>query len=66
MPLQPGDKVRYCPKYKGEEKGIVKSINDLDQTTVFVVFNCDNKLDNYTNYTASSTRITDLKLGWED
>jgi len=55
-----GDKVTYF-KFK-KEKGIIKNLCDDDH--VFVVYNCDNNWENYHNYTAARTKISDLKLGW--
>ena len=72
MILEKGDKVCYIP-YQGAdpsiwENGIVKSgtLAGNEFGSVFVVFKCDNDWENYMNYTGSSTKITDLKLGWVD
>lgn len=61
MNLKPGDKVTYLTNYK-KEKGIVKSISDNDNT--FVVYNCNDDWDNYSDYTAARTRNQDLTKGW--
>lgn len=63
-PIQPGDKVTYVPTYGPEEKGIVSSLGGSDES-VFVVYHCDGDWDNYRNYTAAKTKITDLRRGWK-
>ena len=60
--MKAGDKVTYVTNYN-KERGIIKSIPD-DQYA-FVVYRCDNKWDEFYNYTASRTDINDLILGWE-
>lgn len=52
-----GDKVLYLNR----DKGIIKQI---DQSKVWVVFNCGNDWDNYQNYTAALCNIRDLSSGW--
>lgn len=54
-----GDFVQYVA-YEGAtpEKGRIKSFSD--DTHVFVVYNCNQDWDNYTDYTASRTRIEQL------
>lgn len=68
MSFKVGTKVNYTPFKDCDESliinGVVKSHNDLDLTTVFVVFNCANDLKNYKDYTAQSTKISQLKEGW--
>ena len=56
-----GQKVTYVTEYE-KEKGIIKNINE--KGNVFVVYNCNNNLDNYENYTAELTSIKNLELGW--
>lgn len=69
-----GDKVRYYPHSSNGyphileaqyEKGIVKSHPEIPGC-VYVVFKCGDDWDNYQNYTANLTKITKLRLGWED
>ncbi len=59
--MKPGDKVTYIPT---GEKGIVKRISE-NSTRVFVVFGSGITLENYENYTAQSTKLLDIKKGWE-
>jgi hypothetical protein len=59
--MKPGDKVTYIPT---GEKGIVKRISE-NSTRVFVVFGSGITLENYENYTAQSTKLSDIKKGWE-
>lgn len=61
--IKPGDKVRYCPKFGSEEKGIVKSISE-DGKTLFVVYKCNNEWSRYFDYTAQATDISDIKINW--
>jgi hypothetical protein len=65
----PGDKVHYAPNgcaVRDVINGIVKSRNELDGQTVFVVFKCNEDWDNYADYTGQSTRTSDLRPGWFD
>ena len=66
MELTPGTKVRYKPKHGKGQNGIIKSLNDMDDTVVFVVYNCAGEWDNYQNYTGASTKISDLRTGWSE
>jgi hypothetical protein len=59
--MKPGDKVTYIPT---GEKGIVKRITE-NSTQLFVVFGSCINLENYENYTAQSTELSDLKKGWK-
>lgn len=61
--LEPGTKVRYCPKHGKEEKGIVKKMHP-EGKSAWVVYNCSEDWDNYQNYTGALTNLGDLKLGW--
>lgn len=61
--FQVGEKVTYI-SHNGKEKGVVKSLSDDEH--VFVVYHCDDEWNNYQNYTAARTRISDLVLGWEE
>jgi len=66
--MKTGDKVHYIP-FKGADKsqwenGIVKSINEYNNTTLFVVFNCNEEWDRYNDYTGQSTKINQLRKGW--
>ena len=66
--FHPGDKVSYFPHQGCNklsiQKGIVKSLNEHDNTIAFVVYHCADDWDNYHAYTGASTKIKDLKLGW--
>lgn len=63
--LYVGQKVRYLPKgVMGWENGIIKEIREEDNA-VFVVYNCNDDWDNYQNYTAARTNLSDLKDGWK-
>lgn len=59
-----GDSVRYCPSHGGEEKGVVKSVDD--KGFCFVVYNCGGEWHKYEDYTAARTNPNDLKKGWYD
>jgi hypothetical protein len=61
MDLSIGERVTYITPYE-TEIGIVKSISDEEH--VFVVYNCGGDWDNYRDYTAARTKISDLKHGW--
>lgn len=66
--MKPGDKVHYLP-FKGchfpeIEFGIVKSLNEMDPTTVFVVFKCGEDWSMYQEYTGQNVKISELKRGW--
>jgi len=61
--MKEGTKVAYITHNK-IERGIVKSAC-LDRAYVFVVYNCNNDWENYKNYTAVRTRISDLTIGWD-
>jgi len=69
MQFKVGDKVTYI-KHGKQEKGIVKSTPETDdmslEDTVRVVYYCNNDWDNYRNYTAATTNIIDLKIGWDE
>jgi len=62
----PGDKVHYIASYAGAEpvNGMIKSINSMDPTHAFVVFNCAGEWDKYKDYTGQSTHMSNLHLGW--
>ena len=64
--LYKGKKVHYDPGYGEPENGKVKSLCDDSTSHVFVVFNCAGEWDNFENYTAQRTPISDLKSGWTD
>lgn len=67
--LEVGTPVRYQPKHYGHDKwenGIVKSFNEHNKESVFVVYNCGNDWGNFKNYTAASTNIRDLHLNWKN
>jgi len=66
--IEVGQAVHYIP-FEGCDKniyenGMIKSINEHDSTCVFVVFNCNDDWDNYTDYTGESTKIDQLRKGW--
>ena len=58
---EPGDHVTYHA-YNRTEVGIVKSISD--ESHVFVVYHCNEDWENYKDYTAARTQISDLTHGW--
>lgn len=64
--LKIGDKVCYRPSYDKSlyENGRVKSIPEEGVDTVFVVYKCAGEWNNFMNYTAQSTRVEDLEMGW--
>lgn len=62
--LHKGKKVHYDPGIGEPENGKVKSIQSEEYA--FVVYNCAGNWDDYENYTAARTRISDLKSGWAD
>lgn len=66
--MKVGDRIYYVPfkgcRFKDIEFGIVKAINEMDPTHVFVVFNCGNEWDLYQNFTGQNTKITSLYPGW--
>jgi hypothetical protein len=61
-----GDKVTYIPFTGAEaslhQKGIVKR---CEEHGVFVVFNCNDDWDNFTDYVAQLCHYDNIKLGWE-
>ena len=66
MKFKVKQKVHYIP-FKGcdpsqYENGIVKSIQN--EKYVFVVYHCNEDWKNINNYTAASTRISQLKAEW--
>ncbi len=65
--LKPGDKVHYAPEhYKDHEfeNGVVKSLNENNPTSAFIVYHCGGNWDDHENYTAASTNLKDLRKGW--
>lgn len=68
--LEEGTKVTYVPfkgcDVKDFEKGIVKSINEMNPDSVFIVFHCNEDWENYKDYTGQSTNKTQLILGWDN
>jgi len=46
------------------EFGIVKGLNEMDPSTVYVVFKCGDEWDLYKNYTGQNVRLSDLNPGW--
>ena len=66
LKVKSGDKVHYYPDHfelKDIENGIVKSFG-RNEGFIFVVYNCNNDWKNYQNYTAASTNVRDLCMGW--
>ena len=63
MILKEGTMVTYKTEY-AEEKGRVKSIPN--EEFAFVVYSCDGNWNDYKDYTAERTRISDLELGWDN
>jgi hypothetical protein len=62
--IKAGDKVHYKTKHGEWQNGIVKTIPSHPFIEVFVVYNCAGEWDYYYQYTAQSTRLTDLHKGW--
>lgn len=62
--LKVGDKVRDV-SFRGEENGIVKEIRPERKDVVLVVYHCAGEWENFMDYTGASTKISDLKMGWE-
>ena len=60
--MKQGDKVTYKTLFK-TEKGIIKSMSN---GYAFVVYHCGGDWDNYQNYTAARTEVTDLVKGWPE
>jgi len=63
-----GDKVCYQPSHYPEDKwenGIVKEVPEYNNTSVRVVYHCNGEWDNYKDYTAAMTNVTDLYPGWK-
>lgn len=63
-----GDKVHYQPKHFAEdefENGIVKNIPRHMPSVVKVVYHCNDNWHDFKEYTAASTNICDLKIGWK-
>ena len=61
--FQNGQKVHYCSRVGQNENGVVKTQCD-DGVHYFVVYNCNEDWDNYQNYTAARTHVSDLEGGW--
>jgi hypothetical protein len=59
--IKEGDKVHYTTPYGKKTNGIVKTI---DEDRVFAVYHCDNRWNDYRNYTAALTQLDHLSLGW--
>lgn len=59
-----GMRVTYLTPYS-EQKGIIKRTCD-DPDYVFVVYYCAGDWDNYKNYTAARTLLSDLQEGWKE
>ena len=65
--LNVGDKVHYRNTFDKNyfENGIVKTIPEIFDNYVWVVYHCDNKWDEYHKYTGVRTCIDDLNIGWK-
>jgi hypothetical protein len=68
--FRPGTKVMYAPEHAGcdmsqWEKGIVKDYGPK-AGNYFVVYHCGGDWDNYRNFTAALTDVSDLRLGWRE
>lgn len=64
--MKPGDHVTYIGNpHKKPEKGIIASIRS-DKKCAAVVYSCAGDWENYKDYTAARTALTDLKLGWNE
>ena len=62
MNFKVGEDVHYS-KNEIIQNGRIKEI-DYGQETAFVVYHCNDDWDNYRNYTAALTNLSNLKLGW--
>jgi len=62
--LHEGSRVNYTP-YEGAApyNGIVKRHSD-DIDKVFVVYHCGGDWENYKDYTAALSPVSNLELGW--
>ena len=58
--LSIGDWVTYKTQHK-EEYGRVK---ELRKNGAMVVYNCDNRWEEFANYTAALTPYKDIRKGW--
>lgn len=65
VPFKVGDFVHYTPEHDSDqfENGRIKSISPF---YIFVVYNCAEDWENYHNYTASATKVANLKPGWKE
>lgn len=61
--MKEGDKVTYV-NHEIMEHGIVKSLNEYTDKSVYVVYHCRNDWENYNHYTSASTPVNKLILGW--
>lgn len=62
-----GQKVTYTPNHgdpSEKEWGVVKSLS-WDINYAHVVYNCGGDWDNYEDYSAESTDVSNLTPGWE-
>lgn len=64
--IKVGDKVHFkqTPDSKRFENGIVKEVLD-DYRFVRVVYNYNDDIDNYTDYTSQLTDVNQLYEGWK-
>ena len=65
--LHVGQQVHYQPEHYGDDKwenGIIKEIRPEKVDGVWVVYNCADNWDRYTEYTSALTNLRDLKLKW--
>jgi hypothetical protein len=46
------------------ENGIIARLDNKKPGVAWVVYHCDNKWEEYYNYTAAATPIKNLRLGW--
>ena len=66
--LRIGDNVHYQTDHysKSEwENGMVKEIREGRLDGVWVVYNCDDNWNRYTEYTGALTNLRDLHIGWK-
>ena len=62
--IRVGMKVHYVDTFaRNCENGIVKGISQRSEAA-FVVYHCDEKWDEFYNYTAALTMLRDLYPGW--
>lgn len=63
--IKKGDKVHFkADQFAKPENGIVKEVPENQKRWARVVFKCADDWDNYENYTAALTDVSNLHEGW--